>query len=35
MEIPINCRECMYAGTCYSWYGGTQCLYKNQIREET
>lgn len=28
MEVPKNCKECMYASTCYSWYGGTGCNYK-------
>lgn len=28
MEIPKNCRECMYASTCYSWYLGTGCKYR-------
>lgn len=28
MEVPKNCRECMYLIACCSWYGGTGCKYK-------
>lgn len=28
MKIPRNCKECMFGSSCYSWYGGTNCLYK-------
>lgn len=34
METPNNCKECTYASTCYSWYGGTQCMYKGEIQHE-
>jgi hypothetical protein len=30
MEAPKNCRECMYASTCRSWYGGTTCRYRTE-----
>lgn len=32
MEIPKNCRVCMYASTCHAWYGGTGCLYRDKVR---
>ena len=34
MEIPENCKLCMYASTCHSWYGGSTCLYKDEIGGE-
>jgi len=31
---PNNCRECTYAPNCKSWYGGTQCKYRDSIPKE-
>ena len=31
MEALKNCKECMYASTCNSWYGGTSCKVKDEI----
>ena len=28
---PGNCRECEHAKDCKSWYGGTQCKYREAI----
>ena len=32
MDIPENCRVCMYASSCHAWYGGTGCLYRDQVK---
>ena len=32
--VPQNCRECTHAADCKSWYGGTQCKYRDDIPKE-
>lgn len=36
MNIPNNCAECPYTNICPSpHYGGDECKYENEIREQT
>lgn len=31
MATPENCRECEYTQLCRSYYGGSLCMYKEEI----
>lgn len=31
MDIPKNCKECMFASDCKAYYGGSTCKYKEDL----
>ena len=35
MNIPENCRECEHTNTCWAYYGGGLCRYREAINRRT